>query len=147
MIAGGCRCGAVRYTLAVDALPLTYACHCRDCQTWSGSAFSQNAWFPEEAIHVTGSIVLFELEGTGGRISRQRVCGTCHTRIYNTNTIRPGVMVLRAGTLDRSDELDCAGHIWTGRKQAWIALPENVPQFAEGTPSAEFGIRMLNPIS
>lgn len=46
-IQGGCRCGAVRYVLALDTLPRTYACHCRDCQTWSGSAFSQQTFLPE----------------------------------------------------------------------------------------------------
>ena len=47
---GGCRCGAVRYKLALDTLPLTYACHCLDCQTWSGSAFSQQTFVPEAAL-------------------------------------------------------------------------------------------------
>ena len=39
-IMGGCRCGRVRYRVALPKLPNVYACHCRDCQTWSGSAFS-----------------------------------------------------------------------------------------------------------
>ena len=136
MIEGGCRCRAVRYTLAIDTLPATYACHCHDCQSWSGSAFSQNSWLPEGAISLSGPVTLYEREGTGGRLSRQRVCGVCHTRIYNTNTIRPGVIVLRAGTLDRSDALGCAAHIWTKRKQAWIVIPEGVPSWPE-SPSAE----------
>lgn len=49
-IAGGCRCGAVRYTLAMDTLPRTYACHCHYCQTWSGSAFSQQAIVAESMM-------------------------------------------------------------------------------------------------
>ena len=42
-IEGGCRCGAVRYAIDLAELPLTYACHCHFRQTWSGSAFSQQA--------------------------------------------------------------------------------------------------------
>ncbi len=133
-VEGGCRCGAVRYTLSIEALPATYACHCHECQRWSGSAFSQNSWLPENAINVAGPVVLYEREGTGGRISRQRMCGICHSRIYNTNSIRPGLIVLRAGTLDRSDELDCAAHIWTKRKQSWIVLSPDVPSWPEGPP-------------
>lgn len=49
-VQGGCRCGAVRYKLALDALPRTYACHCRDCQTWSGSAFSQQTFLPAASL-------------------------------------------------------------------------------------------------
>ncbi|HVV33178.1 MAG TPA: GFA family protein [Vitreimonas sp.] len=129
-ISGGCRCGAVRYTLALDALPTTYTCHCRDCQTWSGSAFSQQAIVPESALEVSGPIEIFELT-TLDRTSRQRFCAVCHTRIFNTNTRRPGVAVVRAGTLDESDSLDVSAHIWTKRKQPWIIIPDGVPSFAE----------------
>lgn len=41
MYDGGCRCGKVRYELDLDTLPRSYACHCLDCQTYSGTAFSQ----------------------------------------------------------------------------------------------------------
>ncbi|KQU66011.1 MULTISPECIES: GFA family protein [unclassified Rhizobacter] len=136
-IRGGCRCGAVRYTLALDALPPTYACHCSDCQTWSGSAFSQQAFVPEAALDVTGPVVIFEFTTPSGRISTQRICGTCHTRIYNSNSARPGIAVVRAGTLDRSDELHIAAHIWVKRKQPWLTLPEGVPTWPEAAPPAD----------
>ena len=133
-IAGGCRCGAVRYTLALDDLPATYACHCTDCQTWSGSAFSQQAVVAEEAIAASGPIVIYELTPPSGRISRQRMCGVCHTRIFNTNSARPGVVVVRAGTLDRSNELGVTAHIWVRSKQPWLELPGNVPAWPEAPP-------------
>lgn len=136
-ILGGCRCSAVRYALALDELPLTYACHCRDCQTWSGSAFSQQTFLPQEALSVSGPLVVYELTSPSGRISTQRMCGVCHTRIFNSNSARPGIVVVRAGTLDRSDELDVVAHIWVKRKQAWLQLPAGVPAWAEGAPIAE----------
>ena len=135
-IAGGCRCGAVRYTLALDAIPPAYACHCHQCQTWSGSAFSEQALLPEDALTVTGAVVLYE-RTTEDRTSFQRMCGVCHTRIYNTNTRRPGIAVVRAGTLDDSHLIDVVAHIWTKRKQAWLALPEGVPAWPEGAPLQE----------
>ena len=134
---GGCRCGAIRYTLAMDRLPASYACHCLDCQTWSGSAFSQQVVVPESALAVTGEPVVYELLSPSGRISRQRVCGICHTRVYNTNTARPGRAVVRAGTLDDSNALDVAAHIWVKRKQHWLALPAGVPSWPESAPLDE----------
>ena len=136
-IHGGCRCGAVRYTLALDALPRTYACHCRDCQTWTGSAFSQQTFLPEASLSVTGPLAVYELITPSGRISIQRMCAVCHTRVYNSNSARPGIVVVRAGTLDRSDELDIVAHIWVKRKQPWLKLPENVAAWSEGAPAAE----------
>jgi len=144
-ILGGCRCGAVRYGLALDGLPLIYACHCRDCQTWSGSAFSQQTFLPEAALSVTGPLVVYELTSPSGKISTQRMCGVCHTRIFNSNSARPGFVVIRAGTLDRSDELEVSAYIWAKRKQPWLRLPDGVPAWPEGAPFAELIEALTRP--
>ncbi|MDO6412997.1 GFA family protein [Sphingomonas sp. BIUV-7] len=144
MVEGGCRCGAVRYTLALDALPSTYACHCHLCQRWTGSAFSLQALVPEASLTVTGPIAIYE-KTTDDRTSTQRVCAVCHARIYNTNTRRPGVAVVRAGTLDRSEELVCTGHIFTAYRQTWFVLPDGVPQWPEAPAPAEFAALMARP--
>ena len=136
-IQGGCRCGAVRYELALDALPSTYACHCIDCQTWSGSAFSQQTFLPEAALTVTGPVAVYAFTTPSGSTSTQRMCAVCHARIYNTNSARPKVVVVRAGTLDRSDELRVVAHIWLKRKQPWLTLPEGVPSWPESAPASE----------
>ncbi len=138
-IEGGCRCGRIRYRVTADKLPNAYACHCLDCQTWSGSAFSMQVILPESGLQVTGDPALFELTSPdGARISRQRACPVCFTRVYNTNSARPGLAVLRAGTLDRSDELRIVAHIWAKRKLAGIDIPGNVPSWPEGAPPADF---------
>lgn len=135
-ITGGCRCGAVRYELAIEAIPLAYACHCLQCQTWSGSAFSEQLLLREDQVSVGGPVVRYDLT-TEDRTSHQRMCGTCHTRLYNTNTRRPGIAVIRAGTLDDSHRIQVAAHIWVKRKQPWLALPEGAPAWPEGAPPAE----------
>ncbi len=142
---GGCRCGAVRYVLAFDQLPRTYTCHCLDCQTWSGSAFSQQTFAPESALTVTGSLVIYEFVTPSGKVSLQRMCGTCHTRIFNANSARPGVVIVRAGTLDRSDELQAVAHVWVKRKQPWVQLPEDAPNWPEDAPPAELMHALASP--
>lgn len=138
-ITGGCRCGAVRYELALHQLPPVYCCHCRDCQTWTGTAFSQQAVLRESEFAVTaGKPALFKLTNPSGSISRQYVCKNCHTRLYNTNSARPGLVVVRAGTLDASDTLLAVLHIWVKRKQPWLELPTDVPSFDEGAPTEAF---------
>jgi hypothetical protein len=136
MIEGGCRCGACRYALDVAELPRAYACYCRDCQTWSGSAFSLQLVLVEDAVTATGPIARFDLVNPSGHLSRQRMCERCHTRLFNTNDARPGIAVVRAGTIDRSDELDVPVHIWTSRKQPWLRLPDDAQSFAENAPPA-----------
>ena len=135
---GGCRCGAVRYGVETDRAPSVYACHCLDCQTWSGSAFSEQFLLPEPALAVTGPVTVYELTSPSGRVSRQRMCPSCHTRIYNTNSLRPGVAVVRAGTLDNSDTLNLVAHIWTRRMQPWLTIPDGVPSWPESAPATDF---------
>jgi hypothetical protein len=138
-IEGGCRCGRIRYQVVAQELPNAYACHCRDCQTWSGSAFAMAFVTLEERFEVQGDPALFELTSPGGeRTSRQRACPVCFTRIFNTNTARPGLVVVRAGTLDRSDELKIVAHIWTKRKVQGIDLASGVPAWPEGPPMPQF---------
>jgi hypothetical protein len=135
-ITGGCRCGAIRYELAIDVIPLAYACHCLQCQTWSGSAFSEQLLLREDQVSVAGPVVRYDLT-TEDRTSHQRMCGTCHTRLYNTNTRRPGIAVIRAGTLDDSHFIEVAAHIWVKRKQPWLSLPEGARAWPEAAPPAE----------
>ena len=139
MIEGGCRCGRIRYRVTADKLPNVYACHCKDCQTWSGSAFSLQFILPEDQLEVTDDPQLFELTSPqSGRTSRQRGCSTCFTRVYNSNSARPGLVTVRAGTLDRSDELKIVAHIWTKRKVTGITIPGDIPSWPEGAPPADF---------
>ena len=126
MIEGGCRCGAVRY-----------ACHCHVCQRWSGSAFSQQALIATTSLAITGPVEVYR-HVTDDRMSVQRVCGVCHGRVYNTNSRRPHLAVLRAGTLDRSEELHCVAHIFTACRQRWVAIPADMPSWPEAPPPAEF---------
>lgn len=143
MIAGGCRCGACRYEIDTDLIPPVYACHCHICQRVSGSAFSVQALVAEDKLTVTGPIIVREIV-TEDRTSIQRFCGECLSRVYNTNTRRPGIAVVRAGTLDRSEELICKAHIFVAYKQAWVELPEDIPQWPEMAPPDEFLAALMN---
>ena len=44
-LSGGCLCGAVRYVLREGFRLNPYACHCTDCQSRTGSAFSEHMLF------------------------------------------------------------------------------------------------------
>lgn len=130
-IEGGCRCGEVRYALDLPALPRAYACHCHLCQKWGGSAFSIQMLVPEDRLTIEGPVGSIE-RVTEDRVSTQYFCTGCISRIYNTNTRRPGIAVVRARSLDRSEEVVCAAHIFTAYKQGWVMIPEDVPSWPEG---------------
>ncbi|VVN37080.1 hypothetical protein PS662_05228 [Pseudomonas fluorescens] len=112
-----------------------YACHCRDCQTWSGSSFAMHALMPEDAFTVSGEPVEYAYD-EGGQHSVHSLCGVCHTRLYNTTSAAPGMKVLRVGTLDRSPDVTPMAHIWVKHKQPWLLLPAGVPSWPQ-SPSPE----------
>jgi hypothetical protein len=138
IMTGGCRCGACRYTLTVEAMPPVYCCHCTDCQTWSGSAFTEQAVVRPETIAASGPVVEFSLTAPSGAISTQHACETCGTRLWNTNSKRPGLAAVRAGTFDASTMIVPRAHIWTNSKQSWIAIPDGIPSWPENAPLADF---------
>lgn len=143
-ITGGCHCGAVSYVVATDNLPPTYACHCLDCQTTSGSAFGLHALLPADALQISGELSDYCYEGAH-QASQQRLCGHCHTRIYNTTSAAPGMLVLRAGTLHNSAEIEPIAHIWVKRKQPWLQLAEGIPSWPE-SPTAEAFAQVLQTL-
>lgn len=130
---GRCDCGAVSYE--VGAPVHVYACHCLRCQNRSGSAFAEHAMIAADDFRCTGATV--SATRTSGDMQFEEVCcADCYTRLYNLNSALPGMVFLRAGTLDDSQRIAPIAHIWTARKQDWLNLPDNVPSFA-GSPSPD----------
>lgn len=136
-LTGQCRCATTRYTLGLTGKPIVYACHCLNCQRWSGSAFALHMLLPEPAMSITGALAEYSHEHDG-RQSRQFLCAQCHTRIFNSTDAAPGMRVLRAGTLDEAPTLAPAAHIWTRRKHAWVQLPPDVPSWPESPTPEDF---------
>lgn len=146
-MSGGCRCGACRYDLDMADLPAVYACHCRDCQTMSGAAFTLQAPVPIVRLSSMGAMAEWTNPSSDGHITTQRSCARCMTRIYSVNTGRPGVALLRAGTFDRSDAFAPLMHLWTDRKQSWISLPAEAEAYARAAPAGRMEIVLAGNFS
>ena len=124
-LTGGCLCGAVRYTLQEGFRMRPYACHCTDCQSRTGSAFSEHMQFVLTDLTIRGELDEGEYDQPSGAHSRIYGCAKCKARIYATNDTRPGMASLRCGTLDTSAELVPAADIWVKSKQPWVGLPDD----------------------
>jgi hypothetical protein len=117
---GGCQCGAMRYEIS-EAPQLVYACHCRDCQRLTGSAFSLGLVVVEAAFRL-GGVEPRRLLRTAdsGRVNTRLVCPQCGSWICGLP--RDGAVRVRAGTLDDTSWLRPTRHIWTRSKQPWVAI-------------------------
>src|SRR5262245_14946883 len=127
-LAGGCACGAIRY--AVTAPPLiVHACHCRNCQRITGSAFVVNLWIERKLVDVRGEPRSFRLRGGSKKPHDVFFCGACGTTLWSLYHMVPNALFVRAGTLDDPSAVRPDVHIFTRTKLPWLALPPGVPAF------------------
>jgi hypothetical protein len=121
---GGCQCGRVRYRTTAEPLFLA-ACHCKECQRASGSAFGLSLIMPQDGVVIEGELKMFERSSDSGRPLKCFFCPECGTRIYHQPSHAP-VINMRAGTLDDTSWLQPQLHAWTSAKQPWLTLPDGV---------------------
>jgi hypothetical protein len=114
---------------ALKAAPLfTHACHCLNCQRRTGTAFSMTTIVLRDDLIITqGNVAAKKISPR----STEYACADCGTVIYVASTAFPATVIVRPGTLDDPGIAAPQAHIWVRRKQAWLTLPDDVPQFAE----------------
>ena len=96
---GGCLCGAVRYTTTATPL-MTFVCHCRSCQKFTGSAFGTVVVFPKDTVTFSGTMKTFTSPGGSGMLVRRHFCPECGSSIGEEADRAPGRVILNIGTFD-----------------------------------------------
>jgi hypothetical protein len=125
---GGCLCGQVRYTCEADPF-FTACCHCKNCQKQSGTAFSVVVGVPEAATQITGELKTYEDTADSGGVVERKFCPRCGSAILSSVPARPGMIILKAGTLDDTSWLDPKVHVWTESAMPFTQIPEGVMAF------------------
>jgi hypothetical protein len=127
---GGCACKAVRYRLTEEPL-IVHACHCRDCQYLTGSAFVINLWIERHFVERSGaeprSVALRAGSGQGHDVF---FCDACSTPLWSRYHAPPGdTLFVRGITLDDPAAYAPDVHIFTRSKLPWLALPPGARAF------------------
>lgn len=118
--AGGCLCGAVRYTVRGEPVHAG-RCHCADCRKESGSAFTWYAQWPVDSFELTGELADYE-----GR----RFCPRCGSQVLTA--FDDAFVEIALGTLDDApSELAPEAEIWIKRREGWIPPVDGAAQFVE----------------
>ena len=130
MYTGSCLCGGVQFQIEGELAPIQI-CHCIQCRKAQGSAIVTN--IPVQETHftlVSGEDLLGAFESSPGK---QRVfCKNCGSPVYSKTVKVPGVVRIRAGTLDGDLETQPQAHYWVSCKANWYEINDNLPQFPEG---------------
>jgi len=134
-LTGGCICGQLRY--AVRDPQVVLACHCRNCQQRTGSAFALSMLTLRKDFEVvSGETLSADLPGGSGALHRQHICPHCFTRTYTEMLAYPDIINVRPGTLDDPSVARPVAQIWTRLAQPW-AVAEGVRCFEENPEDVE----------
>jgi hypothetical protein len=122
---GGCQCGSVRYVVTKEPIRLL-ACHCKECQRQSGSAFGMSMPVRKDNLTVTGLTKKFTRVADSGNEVTGVFCPECGVRIYHVLKSAPDVASIKPGTLDNTRWLRPGVFIWMKSAQTWFPVPDDV---------------------
>jgi hypothetical protein len=127
VLAGKCRCGAVRYEVA-DAFLYAANCHCSECRAATGSAFKAFAGIEREKLTITEGVG--ELAVFGEEDLNDTRCGACGSFLFSV--VRDGAYVhVAMGSLVDAPTIRPTQHIYVGSKAAWFEITDDLPQVDE----------------
>ena len=130
-IEGGGLCCAVRYESSGES-GVVGGCHCTHCQKTSGSAFSVNVFVKADTVTMTGPVSEYTDTAESGRQVIRKFCKTCGSSLGSATDAYPGMLILKAGSLDDKSWLKPGVQVWTQSKQPWVDLGTDLKAFEKG---------------
>ncbi|WP_427981814.1 GFA family protein [Agarivorans sp.] len=127
-IKGSCQCGNVQYELLEPPL-MVVACHCKECQKLSTSAFSITAMVKTDSVQFHGEMKTWSRVADSGNTNGAKFCPTCGNRIYHFDPNEPDKLKLKPSNLSDTSIINPTVHVWVSEKQDWYQIPEGVKVF------------------
>ena len=131
---GSCLCGQVHFRILAKPLA-SRLCWCRDCQKLAANG-TVNAVFASDAIDIQGELAQYSKTADSGNQVTRRFCAQCGTQVFSDSSGRPGMTVVRVGTLNEPSSIAPTANIWTGSAPDWACIDSALDQFAEAPPAA-----------
>lgn len=130
-LAGGCLCGAVRYSVRTGST-LHYYCHCSDCRVYGGAAYHAAIVVSAAALNVSGPLATWAKTADSGRTVARHACECCSGHVMTSPWPDPERYSVKAGTLDDPTLFQPAYEIWTRSRVGWAAATGPLTGFAQG---------------
>ena len=128
-ITGGCLCGRVRYR-AVGDPAFSGVCHCRNCQRFTGSAFEPIIAFPASSVTIKGELKTYQDTADSGKAAYRQFCPNCGSGMTMEVAIRPGIVLILAGSLDDPSGFNPPVELFCASAQPWVHAGGERKQFA-----------------
>ena len=125
---GSCLCGAISYK-AVGRPEIGGHCHCLDCRKTSGTGHGSHAVMPEQAVDIKGNPSRYDKPADSGNMVSRYFCPTCGGPVYSTNSGMPGMVFLRASSLDDPEVFTATMIVYTRSAPSWDVMDPGLPAF------------------
>lgn len=130
---GRCLCGAVSYTCSAEPMMAGH-CHCEDCRRSSGSGHCSHLGVPEDSLTITGKTTAYESAADTGNVIARHFCPTCGSALFSKNSGMPGLVFLRASSLDDLEVFKPQMHVFVARAASWDQPAPGLPAFDKMPP-------------
>lgn len=130
---GGCLCGAVRYPCTGEPMMAGH-CHCEDCRRSSGTGHCSHLGVPEASVSLSGETKGYARPADSGNIVTRHFCPICGAAVFSTNAAMPGLVFLRASSLDDLEVFKPQMHVYVARAASWDHRTEGLPAFETMPP-------------
>ena len=132
---GGCLCGAVRYEWQGTETSASY-CHCPDCRKATGGPYTVGVGVEAAGLTICSGKAkgYTKIADSGNPITRE-FCLECGSPLFTRAKVCPGVVWIKAGSLDEPELIRPTHQTWTQMAVSWAYLDKDLPAFANNGPA------------
>ena len=134
ILSGGCLCGSVRYEYDGEPEGASY-CHCDDCRKATGGPYTVGVLVRATNLRiVSGRAQGYTTTGDSGNLITREFCPDCGSPLFTRARAHPGLVWIKAGSLDEPELVKPTHQTWTQCAVPWAYLSKDLPGFPKGGP-------------
>jgi hypothetical protein len=110
------------------------ACHCRECQRRTGSAFGVGAYYLRTQVQSTGAFNIYvrdARDGRDGRKLRFHFCPKCASTVFWELDFRPNHVAVAVGAMSDPHFAAPTRSVWEESRHSWITFDHDISRFPQ----------------
>jgi hypothetical protein len=134
-----CSCGAIALSLP-GPTSLVAACHCVACQRRTGAPFGVGAFYPAEAVTISGTPKEFVRAAESGGKVRFYFCTDCGSTVYWKADNLPAMIGVAVGAIADPNFPAPIKSVFEQSKHGWVEIGgASVEHFEQGSARKNSG--------
>jgi len=127
-----CSCGALTLTLPGPS-KLVAACHCLDCQRRTGAPFGVGAFYPADAVVISGTPKQYTRDAESGGKVHNFFCPNCGSTVYWRADNLPSLIGVAVGALADPNYPAPVRSVFEQSKHHWVQIDGAVEHFQQSS--------------